>query len=404
MGLSVFAFARSVAADGSGAIARSLALVLAMTLAGCATQPRLPAVPAREAAEATFLDIPDARFSLTSAPASLVAVFAAAERRRQMAGMSGTEHMLAISGGGENGAFGAGLLYGWTQRGDRPQFRLVTGVSTGALSAPFAFLGSRYDEQLKAVYTTVQRTDIVEILPVLTILRSDSVGDSGPLARLIAAYITPEVVAEIGREYQKGRLLLIGTTNLDLGQPIAWNIGAIAVSNHPQRVQAIRDILLASASIPGAFPPVMMDVMVGGVRRQEMHVDGGATTQVFLYPGSQPLRLAPGVTRRTPRVAWIIRNGRTQELSEEVKRGLVQVATRSISTMISSNAVGDIYRMYLVTQRDRVDFNLAYISSRFTTPYDKPFDPVYMNALFEFGRTEILSGTPWLKRPPGYVP
>jgi hypothetical protein len=392
MGLSVTAFARS------------LAVLLALALAGCATQPRLPAVPAREAAEASFLGIPDARFSLTGDPTGLVATFLAAERRRQMAGMTGTEHMLAISGGGENGAFGAGLLYGWTQRGDRPQFRLVTGVSTGALSAPFAFLGSHYDEQLKAVYTTVQRDNIAQILPILTILRSDSVADSGPLAGLIATHITPEVVAEIAREYQKGRLLLIGTTNLDLGQPIAWNIGAIAASSHPQRVQAIRDILLASASIPGAFPPVMMDVMVGGTRRQEMHVDGGATTQVFLYPGSTPLRLAPASVRRVPRVAWIIRNGRTQELSEEVKRGLIQVATRSISTMISSNAVGDIYRMYLVTQRDRVDFNLAYISSRFTVPYEKPFDPVYMNALFDFGRGEMRTGAPWLKRPPGYVP
>jgi hypothetical protein len=392
MGLSATAFSRSVA------------VLFALVLAGCATQPRLPAVPTREASEAIFLGIPDARFSLTGDPAPLLGMFIAAERRAQMAGAAGTEHMLAISGGGENGAFGAGVLYGWTERGNRPQFRLVTGVSTGALSAPFAFLGDRYDEQLKSVYTTVQRDNIAQALPILTILRSDSVADSGPLAGLIATYITPEVVAEIAREYQKGRLLLIGTTNLDLGQPIAWNIGAIAASSHSQKVQAIRDILLASASIPGAFPPVMMDVMVGGTRRQEMHVDGGATTQVFLYPGSTPLRLAPASVRRVPRVAWIIRNGRTQELSEEVKRGLLQVATRSISTMISSNAVGDIYRMYLVTQRDRVDFNLAYISSRFTAPYEKPFDPVYMNALFEFGRSEIRSGAPWLKRPPGYVP
>lgn len=381
-----------------------VAMATALALAGCSTQPRLPAVPRHETAEASFLGIPDARFSLTGDPAPLAAMYAAAERRRQMAGATGTEHLLAISGGGEDGAFGAGLLYGWTERGDRPQFRLVTGVSTGALTAPFAFLGSRYDPQLKTVYTTVQRDNIAQLLPILTILNGDSVADSRPLAGLIATHITPEVVEEIGREYQKGRVLLIGTTNLDLGQPIAWNIGAIAASNHPARVQAIRDILLASASIPGAFPPVMMDVMVGGTRRQEMHVDGGATTQVFLYPSNAPIRDAPAAMRRVPRVAWIIRNGRTQVLSEEVKRGLIQVASRSISTMITSNAIGDIYRMYLVTQRDRVDFNLAYISSRFTVPYEKPFDPAYMNALFEFGRSEIRSNTPWLKRPPGYRP
>ncbi|PTM61508.1 patatin-like phospholipase family protein [Phreatobacter oligotrophus] len=378
-------------------------LAATLALAGCAYQPRLEAVPREVAREAIFLGIPDARFALNGDPAPLAAMFVAAERRRLMAGGGTVEHMLAISGGGENGAFGAGLLYGWTERGTRPSFRLVTGVSTGALTAPFAFLGSRYDEQLKAVYTTVQRDNIAQILPILTIIGSDSVADSRPLANLIASYVTPEMVAEIAGEYQKGRILLIGTTNLDQGQPIAWNIGAIAASDHPARVQAIRDILLASASIPGAFPPVMMDVTVNGARRQEMHVDGGATTQVFLYPSNAPLREAPAFARRTQRTAWIIRNGRTQELSEDVKRGLLPIAARSISTMITSNAIGDIYRMYLMTRRDNVDFNLAYISSRFTVPYEKPFDPVYMNALFEFGRSEIKQ-QPWLKQPPGYRP
>ncbi len=378
-------------------------LAATLALAGCAYQPRLEAVPRDVAREAIFLGIPDARFALNGDPAPLAAMFVAAERRRLMAGGGTVEHMLAISGGGENGAFGAGLLYGWTERGTRPSFRLVTGVSTGALTAPFAFLGSRYDEQLKAVYTTVQRDNIAQILPILTIIGSDSVADSRPLANLIASYVTPEMVAEIAGEYQKGRILLIGTTNLDQGQPIAWNIGAIAASNHPARVQAIRDILLASASIPGAFPPVMMDVTVNGARRQEMHVDGGATTQVFLYPSNAPLREAPAFARRTQRTAWIIRNGRTQELSEDVKRGLLPIAARSISTMITSNAIGDIYRMYLMTRRDNVDFNLAYISSRFTVPYEKPFDPAYMNALFEFGRSEIKQ-QPWLKQPPGYRP
>ncbi|MBX9991552.1 patatin-like phospholipase family protein [Phreatobacter oligotrophus] len=378
-------------------------LAATLALAGCAYQPRLEAVPRDVAREAIFLGIPDARFALNGDPAPLAAMFVAAERRRLMAGGGTVEHMLAISGGGENGAFGAGLLYGWTERGTRPSFRLVTGVSTGALTAPFAFLGSRYDEQLKAVYTTVQRDNIAQILPILTIIGSDSVADSRPLANLIASYVTPAMVAEIAGEYQKGRILLIGTTNLDQGQPIAWNIGAIAASDHPARVQAIRDILLASASIPGAFPPVMMDVTVNGARRQEMHVDGGATTQVFLYPSNAPLREAPAFARRTQRTAWIIRNGRTQELSEDVKRGLLPIAARSISTMITSNAIGDIYRMYLMTRRDNVDFNLAYISSRFTVPYEKPFDPVYMNALFEFGRSEIKQ-QPWLKQPPGYRP
>ena len=386
---------------------RPFALILGLGLAaGCAALPRLPAVPAAETHSATFLGLTDARFHLWGDAAPLGAMWAAAQRRHLALGRgSGNEDMLAISGGGDNGAFGAGILYGWTQTGRRPEFRLVTGVSTGALTAPFAFLGSRYDEQLKAVYTTVQRNDIAELLSVGTMLfNGDSVASSAPLARLIATYVTPQMVDEIATEYRKGRVLLIGTTDLDLGQPVAWNIGAIAASGHPYRVQAVRDILLASASIPGAFPPVMMDVMVDGQRRQELHVDGGATNQVFLYSSNVPRRALPAELRAGRGVAWVIRNGRTAEPPSQTTRGLIQITARSISTMIASNGVGDIYRIYLVTRRDGVPFRLAYISDRFTVPYDKPFDPVYMNALFEFGRNEIRQGHAWVDRPPGYAP
>lgn len=384
---------------------RPLALALALGLAaGCATRERLPAVPPNETRTATFLELTNARFYLWDDVGPLAAEWLAAQRRRNALGLRGVDNMLAISGGGDNGAFGSGVLYGWTERGTRPEFRLVTGVSTGSLIAPFAFLGSRYDDQLKAVYTTVQRDNIAVLLPIASILTGDSVASSDPLAQLIATYVTPEMVDEIATEYRKGRILLIGTTDLDLAQPVAWNIGAIAASSHPYRVQAIRNILLASASIPGAFPPVMMDVVAGGRRRQELHVDGGATNQVFLYPSNVPMRDVPANLRPTRAVAWIIRNGRTQEQPSETPRGLIQVTARSISTMIAANGMGDIYRMYLVTRRDHVDFNLAYISNRFTVPYDKPFDPVYMNALFEFGRNEGRSGAAWLKKPPGFAP
>lgn len=378
--------------------------LLATVVGGCATRERLPAASRQQAMDTAYLGIPHARFSLHSDIETLGQIYREAAARRRAAGVSGTEHMLAISGGGENGAFGAGLLNGWTERGDRPQFWLVTGVSTGALSAPFAFLGSRYDRELRSVYTKVHSQDIGTLLPIPAILSGDSVADSSPLAHLIATHLSADMVDEIGREYRRGRLLFVGTTNLDLGQPIAWNIGAIAASGHPARVETIRRILLASASIPGAFPPVLVDVPTPEGPRQEMHVDGGATTQVFLYPANAPVRNAPPEIRNQRRVAWIIRNGRTQELPQETRRGLLPIASRSISTMITANGMGDIYRMYLVTRRDNVDFNLAYISSRFTVPYEKPFDPPYMNALFEFGRQQALERTPWLKRPPGYAP
>lgn len=391
-----------------GSLVRALVLAVAVaSTAACTTHERLPAVPREQTLTVAFLGIADSRFHLTTEPERFSAMWMAAERRlAQTRGRQrlGTEHMLALSGGGDNGAFGAGILYGWTQRGDRPDFSLVTGVSTGALIAPFAFLGPGYDEQLKAVYTSVDQNDIAIQRPALAVLTSDSLADTAPLARLIARYVTDEMIAGIAREYARGRLLLIATTDLDLGQPVIWNIGAIAASGHPQAGDTIRKVLLASASIPGFFPPVPMDLEVGGQRRQELHVDGGATTQVFLYPANVPLRDLPHDIGARRRVAWIIRNGRTLERPVQVERGLVPVAQRSISTMIAANSMGDIYRMYLVNRRDNVDFNLAHVTSRFTLENDKPFDRTYMNALFEYGRSEIGRNAPWAKKPPGFEP
>lgn len=379
--------------------------MLLVAVAGCSTLDRLPAVPKENATRIEFLGIPEARFHLVSESKVFSDIWVAAERRLHRTGTAaGTEHMLALSGGAENGAFGAGILYGWTRRGDRPDFSVVTGVSTGALMAPFAFLGPKHDEALKAVYTSVTADDIAVVRSLGAILGGDSLADTTPLLRLIERYITPALIEELAREYRKGRLLFIGTTDLDLAQPVVWNIGAIAASGHPRAVETIHRVLLASAAIPGAFPPVPMDVDIDGEKRQELHVDGGVTNQVFLYPANIPVRSLPSDIRSRPRVAWIIRNGRTLEQPAEVKRSLIPVAQRSISTMIAANSVGDIYRMYLQTRRDNIGFRLAYLTRRF--PYDasKPFDRDYMQKLFDYGQAEIRRGAAWGTKPPGFIP
>ena len=212
--------------------------------------------------------------------------------------------MLAISGGGDDGAFGAGLLVGWTARGDRPISRAVTGVSTGALSAPFAFLGPDYDPQLKAVYTQTTARDIFTPRGKLAALFQDAMGDTAPLRSTVARLVDDQLVQRIGEEYGKGRLLLIMTTNLDAGQECIWNVGAIAASGKPGARELIIKILMASSAIPAAFPPVMIDLDVDGQHRQEMHVDGGVFAQVFLYPPgidasrrpARPGRRAAGAT------------------------------------------------------------------------------------------------------------
>ena len=115
-------------------------------------------------------------------------------------------------------------------------------------------------------------------------LFDDAMADTSPLAETIARYTDQAMFDAIAREYQKGRLLLIGTTDLDAQRPVIWNVGAIAASRHPKSLDLFRKILLASASIPGAFQPVLLDVEIDGARFQEMHVDGGAIAQLFLYP------------------------------------------------------------------------------------------------------------------------
>lgn len=310
---------------------------------------------------------------------------------------------LAISGGGEDGAYGAGLLVGWSETGTRPEFKLVTGVSTGALTAPFAFLGPEYDDQLKEIYTGISADDVLDKRNLLAAIFDDALADNAPLRRLIAKYMTPEMLEEIAAEYEKGRLLLIGTTNLDARRPVIWNVTKIAASGGPEALDLIHDILVASAAIPAAFPPTMIDVTVNGQAYQEMHVDGGASAQVFVYPPSlhvaQELQKLH-VTRE--RRAFVIRNARLDPDWADTKRATMDIAGRAVSSLIQNQGVGDLYRIYATTERDGVDFNLAYIPASFDVPLTEPFDQHYMRELFNLGYNLARTGYSWEEQPPGY--
>lgn len=227
-----------------------IAVLVGVGVAGCATLERLPAVSYAQAKQTDILDIPDARFYISEKNQILDLAVKANQRRNLSLGPSATRHFIAISGGGDDGAFGAGLLVGWSERGNRPEFDVVTGVSTGSLSAPFVFLGQKYDAQLKEIYTDTTANDIFVRRPtVLAAIASDAVSDSAPLRRMIARYLDQAMVHRIAEEYGKGRLLFVLTTNLDQGRPVIWNIGAIAASNNPKAQELIIDVLLASASI-----------------------------------------------------------------------------------------------------------------------------------------------------------
>ena len=308
---------------------------------------------------------------------------------------------LAISGGADDGAFGAGVLVGWSEHGTRPTFKGVTGVSAGALVAPFAFAGPEYDSALSKIFTTIDQRDVFASRPIFAAVASDAMADTAPLSNLIARYMDERLAADIAREYARGRLLFIATTNLDAGQSVIWNIGAIAQSGRPEALNLIRRILLASASIPAFFPPVMFDVSYNGTTYQELHVDGGAIAQAFLYPPSIAVGRLGGIGPSRLRTAYIIRNGKLRVDAEQTERRTLSIATRAVSTLTASSGVGDLYRIYTTTKRDGVQFRLAFIPNDFTEPHLSEFDRTYMNRLFDYARAKARSGYPWLKAPPG---
>ena len=229
--------------------------------------------------------------------------------------------------------------------------------------------------------------------------------DSTPLYETISRHLDQAFLARIASEYEKGRMLLIQTTDLDAGRPVLWNIGAIAASGDPRALNLVRHILLASASIPAAFPPVMFDVEVNGRSYQEMHVDGGAVSQAFLIPPSLNTRqaLQKSGFRRKGLIAYVIRNGRLTTEWSDVNRATLPIAEKAVSTLINYNGVGDLYRMYLVTQRAGAAFNLAFIEDDFHAKHPEDFDPGYMRALYQHSFEKAAHGYPWGHAPPGFA-
>ncbi|MEI6182644.1 MAG: patatin-like phospholipase family protein [Polynucleobacter sp.] len=381
-------------------------VVVSLSLLGCSALERKSAVPAQSLSKAQIAGLPSVRYLISTQASvdALVADLIQIEAARGKKAFAGDANFLALSGGGDDGAFGAGLLVGWSKQGSRPAFNLVTGISTGALIAPFAYLGKEYDPVLQEVYTNINPKDVYIERGILSGIFSDGLADSTPLYQLISKYVDANFLKKIAFEYNaNGRWLLIGTTNIDAGIPVAWNMGKIATIGTPEALELFRRIMLASASIPGAFSPVMFDFLVDGQAFQEMHVDGGASTQVFLYPSAAAQKANDlGLKRRLNRQAYIIRNSRLDPRWSETERRTISVAGRAIAQLIQTQGIGDLYRIYAMTKMDQVGFNLAYIGSDFNEPHKEEFDTKYMNALFQYGYEHAVKGYAWSKYPPGY--
>jgi predicted patatin/cPLA2 family phospholipase len=373
-------------------------------LAACAHLPKRSPLPVEEIDAAQVLGIPRARMWGDQPPPWEHDWLAKskAELKERYSGVYGRpQTYLAISGGGENGAFVAGLLQGWTESGERPVFTTVTGISAGALVAPFAFLGSEYDEVLKRVSMDLQPDDVYKKRGMIRALRTDSLATTEPLQALIAKYVDEEVMEKIAAAYRDGRMLNIGTANLDSMRPVIWRIGAIANSGHPGALDLIRKILLASASVPAAFSPVLIEVEADGKTYDELHVDGGAASQVFLYPAGLDYEvvLEKLEVPSRPKV-YVIRNSRLEPIYKQVPNRLFPLAGRSLESLVRTQGIGDLYRIYLEACRDGLEFNLAYIPADFTEESKSEFDTEYMRKLYDLAYERAKKGYAWDKMPP----
>jgi predicted acylesterase/phospholipase RssA len=275
-------------------------------------------------------------------------------------------------------------------------------VSAGALIAPFAFLGSAYDRQLTEIFNRYGGDDIYESAVLAGALGGNAIASSAPLKRLIDKFVTPQMVAEIAASCANGRMLLVSTTNLDAERPVFWDVCKIARRGNRQAVELIRSILLASASIPGVFPPVRIKVVANGRHYEELHVDGGPTRQVFLSPnGFRFGEIDKAIGRKIKRNLYIIRNGKIGPEFEETRENLLAIGQRSLYTTLKYQALGDLARIHAKAKADGIDFHLAAIPDDFRAVLSKPFDSAYMKALYRVGHQLGREGQPWLKSPVG---
>lgn len=378
--------------------ARLCGVLLALALAaGCATLPRTP-YTAADASMGAPMGIAGVRIWADASIAELMPLLARFRAARDRAHF---EHysILAISGGGQDGAYGAGVLNGWSETGTRPEFSVVTGVSTGALIAPFAFLGPAYDDRLRRVYTETSTSDIVSGNPIAGLLR-DGVFSTDPLREMVARYVDADMLAEIAAQHRAGRRLYVLTTNLDAQRPVMWDMGAIADSGNPRAVELFRAVLVGSASIPGAFQPMMIEAEKDGRRFEEMHVDGGTTMQVLAVPTKVAAASGDFLTNARRRSFFVLLNKKFEPDFDMTKRSTFAIAARGFDTLMKSDTYGTVLDTYRFAQKFKYDFRLAFIPASFDMKPNAVFDRAYMNALFALGREAGRRGD-WYKVPPG---
>jgi hypothetical protein len=366
-----------------------LACAFALTLASCTALPRTP-YTAAEADASRVLDVDGLR-RYTDEPA--------AKFLSDGNTSAPVKTYLALSGGGADGAYGAGVLNGWSAAGNRPTFAIVSGVSTGALIAPFAYLGPQYDDTLREVYTSGIAESLLESPKIFQAVFGSGLFGNARLRELVARYIGPELLAQIARERARGRLLLVVTTDLDTQRTAIWDMGKIAAIASPEALKLFRDVIAASASIPLVFPPILIEAEGHGQRFQEMHVDGGVTAPVLTLPDAI-LFQGHALPKNSRFDIYILVNNKLERDFEVVPNGTIDVAARSIGSITKAQTRSIVMSTYDFARRNHVGFNLSYIARDYPTSDSEGFNTAYMRALYQYGYERAASGHAWTATPP----
>ncbi|WP_244489879.1 MULTISPECIES: patatin-like phospholipase family protein [unclassified Rhizobium] len=311
--------------------------------------------------------------------------------------------MLAISGGGSGGAFAVGILSAWSELGTRPRFEVVTGVSTGALIAPFAFLGSDYDEQLRRLYLSGETRDLIDIEWKGAGIFSPGLLKGNALRSNVEQNITGEILRRIAIEHRGGRRLLVMTTNLDTQRAVVWNIGAIADSRRPDALPLVRQILIASASVPGIFPPVSIRIVVDGRQIEELHSDGGSSAQLFTLPEHLLVAHNDQAKGQNLHIYVIVNNALIPEFSMSRERAL-PIMGRAYGILLKSQTKQGLIALYNFAKRAGIDLDIASIDEQVPYSMLNPLSADYMRSVYRIGYEKALGQSLWAKYPVFRVP
>ncbi|RWB25156.1 patatin-like phospholipase family protein [Mesorhizobium sp.] len=372
---------------------RLVAMVLLALLAGCLAPDRI-VYGSKAATVASIQGFSDIRIYADSARKLPEAhAWLPVPQRKEI-------NYLVLSSGGGAGAFSVGALKAWSDSGQRPEFDMVSGVSTGALIAPYAFLGSAYDQPLVDLYTSGVAKGLVDADFLPKGLFGASLLKQEPLRKIVERYLTRDILEKIAVEHRKGRRLLILTSNLDSQRAVIWNVGAIANSGRPGALKLFQDILIASASIPGAYPAVLIKAEAGGESFEEMHSDGGSATQILTIPegwiASSDQDVRPNNLKFN---MWIIINNALMPEFTTTTNNTFAVMARANSTLIKAQTRSALLATYVYAQKNGIRFRVASIDKQFRYSMTDPFNTDYMRAVYNLGYQEMANGTLWQDRP-----